>query len=210
MNSCATQLGAARWALGEPLDVPSGSSLELAEPDLPRLWLHDDLPACMPLLDVSDGVWYGAQGVVAVDDWGQLFPREKLSEKGQVLLGRLGDRRTELLAPENGKERAPNQALAHLRPVTTCHQVHAVGREGATVIPDRAESVDREDHVIMFPALGEVLPLVVDDAVGTQRACDVHLAGTAHGGDLRAQHLGDLHGESADAARCAEDEHLVA
>jgi hypothetical protein len=50
---------------------------------------------------------------------------------------------------------------------------------------------------------------VVDDPVGAERAGHVHVPGAAHGGHLRAQRLGELDGERADAARRPVDQDLA-
>ena len=69
---------------------------------------------------------------------------------------------------------------------------------------ERAVSGDVEDQVVA--ALGEVLARVVDDVVGAQRADQVDVPRTAHGGDVSSECLGDLHGEAADATRGADDQ----
>jgi hypothetical protein len=51
---------------------------------------------------------------------------------------------------------------------------------------------------------------VVDDVVGADRGDQVGLGRAAHAGDLCTEGLGDLHGERADAARCAGDQHVLA
>ena len=50
---------------------------------------------------------------------------------------------------------------------------------------------------------------VVDDVVGAERAHQLDVARAAHAGDFGAVVLGDLHGERADAAGRAVDQHLL-
>ena len=50
----------------------------------------------------------------------------------------------------------------------------------------------------------------VDDMVGAERADQLDVANAAHAGDVSAEGLGDLHGERADASRCAVDQHRLA
>ena len=61
----------------------------------------------------------------------------------------------------------------------------------------------------MRAPVGEVLRGVVDDVRGADRADEFDVAGAAHPGDLRAQRRRDLHGEGADAAGGAVDQHPV-
>ncbi len=67
-----------------------------------------------------------------------------------------------------------------------------------------------EDEVVALRGAGEVGPRVVDDVVGTERADQVDVAGAAHTRHLGAESLGDLHGECADAAGRARDQHRLA
>jgi len=63
-----------------------------------------------------------------------------------------------------------------------------------------------EDEVVLPPGLREVLPAVVDDVVGADRANQLDIPGAAHAGHLRAEGLGDLHRERADPTRRAVDQ----
>ena len=67
-----------------------------------------------------------------------------------------------------------------------------------------------EDDVVAPPVGGDVLPGVVDDLVGAERADQVQVPGAAHPGHLGPEPLGELHGEGADAARGADDQDLLA
>ena len=44
-----------------------------------------------------------------------------------------------------------------------------------------------DDDVVRLPVLREVLPLVVDDLVGAERADELDVLPVAHGGDVRAE-----------------------
>jgi len=65
-------------------------------------------------------------------------------------------------------------------------------------------------RIVALPAAGDVLPGVVDDVVGAERADQLGVADAAHADDVSAEGLGDLHGERADASRCAVDQHRLA
>ena len=56
----------------------------------------------------------------------------------------------------------------------------------------------------------EVLPGVVDDVVGAERADQAEVAGAGHAGDVGTERLGQLHGVAADATGGADDEHALA
>jgi hypothetical protein len=66
-----------------------------------------------------------------------------------------------------------------------------------------------EDHVVAGAAGGEVLGGVVDHVVGAEGAYVLGLAAAADARHLGAHGLRKLHGESADAARRAVDEHVL-
>jgi len=61
----------------------------------------------------------------------------------------------------------------------------------------------------VLAAVGEVLPGVVDDLVGADRAHQIHLASAGHPGDRGSEGLGQLHGVGADAPRGTDDQNLL-
>ena len=71
-----------------------------------------------------------------------------------------------------------------------------------------AVAADVEDQVVALAAVGEVLPGVIDDLIGADRADKIDLCGAGHAGDLGAEGLGQLHGVGADAARGTDDQDL--
>ncbi len=83
-------------------------------------------------------------------------------------------------------------------------------RQRGPELRQRTASGRVQDQVEASPAGGEVLARVIDDVVGADRSDQVQLRRAAHAGDLGAERLRDLHGERADAARGADDEHPLA
>jgi putative ABC transport system ATP-binding protein len=67
-----------------------------------------------------------------------------------------------------------------------------------------------EDHLEALAAAGEVLAGVVDHVIRTKGADKLDVARAAHAGHLGTERLGDLHGEGADTARRAVDQHRIA
>ena len=126
----------------------------------------------------------------------------------------IDDEHPQLLARRTARARAPG-ASGRSRRAT----VRRVSPPTMTSVPrgvrarrssrQRPVAADVEDDVVALPAAGEVLAGVVDDVVGAEGADQVHLRRAAHAGDLGAERLGDLHGERADAARRADDQHLL-
>src|SRR5680860_812972 len=94
--------------------------------------------------------------------------------------------------------------------MAACQNQGARAGQRASACRQRVLAGEVEDHVVALPAAGEVLPGVVDDVAGAERADQLDVAGAAHAGDVGAEGLGDLHGERADASRRAVDQHRVA
>jgi hypothetical protein len=67
-----------------------------------------------------------------------------------------------------------------------------------------ARHIDYEIETL--PGLGEVLPGVVNDVVGTDRSDHVHVPRAAHTGHARSKRFGDLHGERTHASRRANNQ----
>ena len=84
----------------------------------------------------------------------------------------------------------------------------SAGGERAPQPSQGAVTAGVEDDVVALASV-DVVGRVVDDVVRAEGADQVHLAGAAHAGDFRAERLGDLHGEGADASGGADDQHLV-
>ena len=82
-------------------------------------------------------------------------------------------------------------------------------RECAARVGHRVVAHVVEDDVIALAARPEVLPRVVDDVIGADRAKQLQVLRAAHAGHLGAERLGDLHGERADATRRAVDQDLL-
>lgn len=64
-----------------------------------------------------------------------------------------------------------------------------------------------EHQVVPFRPFGEVVTRVIDEVVGADPTDQVELLSAAHPGHLGAHRLGDLHGEAADPAAGAGDQH---
>ena len=82
--------------------------------------------------------------------------------------------------------------------------------EHATQLGDRSVPADVEYEVVATVAVPDVADGVVDDVIGADGSYEAGLRRAAHAGDLRAEGLGDLHRERTDAARGADDEHMLA
>src|SRR5437016_11645889 len=63
-----------------------------------------------------------------------------------------------------------------------------------------------EDDVVRLAVPGEVLLRVVDHVVGSERADELEVLGVAHGGDMRAEVLRELHSCGSDRSRGAVDD----
>ena len=73
-----------------------------------------------------------------------------------------------------------------------------------------AAAGDVDDDVIALAASRESpLLRVVDDPIGAERSHELDVVCRAHGRDVCAERLGDLHRERPDSARGAVDEHLL-
>ena len=83
------------------------------------------------------------------------------------------------------------------------------GLQNAPQVGERAIADVVEDEVVALARSREILLRVVDHVVGAERAHQLDVARAADAGDFGAEVLGDLHGECADAARCAVDQHLL-
>src|SRR3954468_7722465 len=66
-----------------------------------------------------------------------------------------------------------------------------------------------EHHVVTLRALGEVLARVVDDLVRAKRTNHLDVPRAADAGHARSERLRDLHGERANATRCAVDQDVM-
>ena len=72
-----------------------------------------------------------------------------------------------------------------------------------------AVAADVEDQVIALAAVGEVLPGVVDDLVGADRADQAGFRGAGHPSDLGAEGFGELHGVGTDASRGTDNQDVL-
>jgi len=66
-----------------------------------------------------------------------------------------------------------------------------------------------EDKVVTLPTLGKVLLGIIDDLVCADRSDHVHVPRAADAGHVRAERLGDLHGERPHASRRTVDQDLL-
>ena len=66
-----------------------------------------------------------------------------------------------------------------------------------------------EDEIVTLPTLREVLLGVVNNVVCADRSNHVHIPRAANAGHLRAERLGNLHGERAHASRRTVDQDLL-
>src|SRR5262249_3206778 len=67
-----------------------------------------------------------------------------------------------------------------------------------------------ENEVVAGVLTGEVLTLVVEDAIGAERSRLLEVPRAADRGHMRAERLRDLDGERSDATRSAVDQHPLA
>src|SRR2546423_15583533 len=65
------------------------------------------------------------------------------------------------------------------------------------------------DHVVTLIGLSKIFFCVIDHAIGADRFHKIDIARAANSGDLSAERLRDLDGESADAARRAVDQNFL-
>src|SRR2546428_8335015 len=77
----------------------------------------------------------------------------------------------------------PDQAT---RGVTTAENEPALGGEDAPQGRRGGRTGELEDQVVPLAAAGEVLPSVVEDAVGADRAHQLQVPRAAHSGHIRA------------------------
>ncbi len=126
----------------------------------------------------------------------------------------LGDEVGQPLAQERGQGQGSQRAVHAAGPAAAGLAADDHGRpgrgEGAAQPCDGGVPGDVEDQVVVVGAVGEVVAGVVDDVVGAEGSHQVELRGAAHAGDLGAEGLGQLHGVAADAAGCADDQHVLA
>lgn len=85
----------------------------------------------------------------------------------------------------------------------------AIGFDHAAAVGQRAIANQINQHVVAHLSTREVLAPVVDHVVRTERAHQVHVAGTANSGHFRAECLCDLNGERAYAARRTIDQDVL-
>ena len=114
-----------------------------------------------------------------------------------------------LLAPGSSDQRPDQQDLqarGH-RPANT--QVTSSGHQRAPVSECRPVGGQVEDQVVAASGPGEVLPRVVDDAAGAERAHELQLLCVVNPGDLGPGQLGQLHGVHARATAAAVDQDLL-
>jgi hypothetical protein len=65
-----------------------------------------------------------------------------------------------------------------------------------------------EKKLVTLPTRGEIFLSVVNDPICADGSNHVHIPGTAYAGHIRAERLGDLHGERTHASRCTIDANL--
>jgi hypothetical protein len=119
----------------------------------------------------------------------------------------VGDEACQHLRLEREGER-PNKAAAGGHAPTGQKQ-RPSGCRRAPELGQRAVAHQVEHDAVPACVAGEVLPGVVHDVVGTERADQVHISGAAYAGHLRAERLGDLDGEGAHATGCPIDQDLL-
>ena len=138
----------------------------------------------------------------------------ELAERAQVRAVLGGDERAELLGHERGEQRRADLPVAAAEPppagLAAGDDERPARREGAAQARQGRVAADVDDRVVAAAARGEVLARVVDDVVGAERPDQLRLGGAGHARHLGPERLRDLDRERADAARRADDEHVLA
>src|SRR5215207_3707799 len=166
----------------------------------------------MSLLHMEQTLGRVGQWVRPVDDRRELPGLDEPSHGEQLLPVLPGWERAEPLRDERIGDDRP--ADAGNRPEHVAGRAAPVEHEGALRGERPAEPSERkaahvvEDHVVLRPPVGEVLPRVVDDVRGTDRAHQLDIVRAAHPGDLGAERRRDLDGVRAHPAAGPVDEHL--
>ena len=125
---------------------------------------------------------------------------DQLLQHQQVRSSFPGDERAQPLAHQRRHHRRPQDlAVEAAKPppaplATHDHQRPPRG-EGPPQLRQRTAAGGVDDEVPAAPPVGEVLAGVVDHLLRAEGADQVHLGRAAHPGDLRAEHLGQLHRE---------------
>src|SRR6185437_13170733 len=155
-----------------------------------------DLAAGVVPQHVGDGFCRLVERVGLGDDDLDLARLEELAERGQVLAVHRRGHQLDAGGAESHQDspRHPGQAREHaagiaeaVRDERSAWRQHPRGGLGRVV-----EHVV-EDDIETLAAPGEVFSRVVDDMVGPERPDQLDAARPAHGGDLGAQHPGQLH-----------------
>ena len=167
----------------------------------------DDGPARVSGCDTIDRARRLLQRIGPVDHRGDRPGLDEVLQGDEVVVVLRLDGRTGLPLHEQRDEHRPDGAaeLAVGVPATVRDQGPARGQRPPRPRHRQVAHVV-EDQVIARATGGEVLPRVVDDVVGPDRADQLHVLRAGHAGDLGAEGFRDLHGERADPARRAVDQ----
>ena len=135
---------------------------------------------------------------------------DEVLERDQVVAVLRLDGRGRLLAHDHRGEHRPDGATELAVGVPAAVRDQRPSRDQcAPRLGHRVVAHVVEDQVVARAFLGEVLPRVVDDVVGTERADQLDVPGAGHAGHLGTEGLRDLDGERPHATGRPVDQDLL-
>src|SRR6266851_4010153 len=171
----------------------------------------DDLSSSVAFLQVPESFRDFSQGVTSVDDGCHAASFDELLHERHVFLLEWSPppHDTHLLASCHRDQRSQDRSLEQWTCRASLQHIDPLGVQRTPAIENRTTGHEIEDPVIALPALGEVLPGVIDDVVCADRAQHVQFARAVDAGHFRPEGLGDLHGEGTNVPTCTVDQDLV-
>ena len=174
---------------------------------------NGNLPSCVAGFEVSHRLRDLVQREGPVDTRRYLARLDEFGEPFQVTGALLRQEKCQPLPYQPRQNRGAElpiksscQAAALL---TTDDHDRPGGCECATQPGKCGVPSDIEDQVVAARPIGEVLSGVVDDMIGAQGSHKIEFGGATDAGDFGSQSLGQLYGVTPDAARGADDQHLL-
>src|SRR6266508_4488088 len=175
--------------------------------------VDDDLPLRVSFAEVPESVGDFAQLVTLLHDGLHVSRFEKIPQGIQVRLVELGDEEDRLLAAAPRGQPHPGYVIERPEKATRLrcsdHDERPIWFQHAPISRPRLRPRDVQNQVVVLAASSEVLPRVVDHAIGTERSRLLDVPRAADSRYLCTERLRDLDCECAYPPGGAVDEDLL-
>src|SRR5579863_4729511 len=141
----------------------------------------NDFPLCMSFFAITKGFGYLIEWVTPVNDGYNPSGFKKILQNTQVPPVYLRDKEAYFLSANPRQKWPQGDCLENSSQTASGHDKDSVSIERAPVVENRMMRVRTENQIVSQPAAREIFSRVIDNVVGADRSCSVHIPRAAHG-----------------------------